>query len=57
MVILKILPTPSTRDELTKEKRNHGTNLIIDKLNGLTHTMSKNKQTIEKSKQTLETYK
>jgi hypothetical protein len=57
MVILKILPTPSTRDELTKEKRNHGTNLIIDKLNGPTHTMLKNKQTIEKSKQTLERYK
>jgi len=55
VVILKILPTPSTRDELTKEKRKHGTNLIIDKLNGLTHAMSKNKQRIAKSKQPLET--
>jgi hypothetical protein len=55
VVIFKILPTPSTRDELTKEKRNHGTNLIITKFNGVTHTMPKKKQTIEKSKQTLET--
>jgi hypothetical protein len=45
VVIFKILPTLSTRGELTKEKRNHGTNLITAKLNGLTHTHNAKKET------------
>jgi hypothetical protein len=57
VVILKIPLTPSTRNELTKEKRNHDANLIIANLNGLTHNAEKeaNNRRIKTNTKNIET--